>query len=823
MEDGGLEGGKNAFVMKIMRLQEELSYTSGRFRCRAFWAKLQEVSRWVFLCVAGVAEGDEAELNEQDVVSRFADLFLRYEGLWTDYYRQVCLKNLGENVHIDLSPWKAHALTHMLLKWSHRFCQSYFVLERLLYRDGGAQAEVDSLMDPFMSFQTGRFLRAWTRANEEEVREEEKDSSSRLQLVIEHCLDVALECRYRRLRGKVYEEIKVPSRSSGGSKIGTRAFRLVQWPDAPPNAQSDLDEFVVRACRRETHPYMWQLTLDSNMKRKVVEHLNVGVEPEFPVLKRCRYLISFRNGIYDLRKENGTFSTFYEYATLTTQLPLQDVPHTFIDLDFDPQWVTMQAQGMVYGDWFKIPTPKFQSILDYQQHGSFREDLRTAEAPGLRKEDEEEDPEDAAEKAPVREMLLAEVERAVVAAAESMQMTLVGAVFSDKCDGEKNLRETPLRRIPALCQDLRTSILKIFRRFGLETEEEEGAGGGGKESEATEASSSSGRSKGQERRRQDFNQPGQGLPHEVQRWVYIFIGRLLHELRKYDQWQIMPFLKGRAGTGKSAISEIIQKFFEPENVGLLSSNIEEKFGLSSIMDKWVMLCTEVKKDFHLNQAEFQSMVSGESISIAQKNQKTHQMKWTAPGLLCGNEWASYKDSQGSIARRLAVINFQFSIADKDSNPNLVREIADEELAALIVKCNRAYLQQADAAGEKSDIWKLLPPYFKYQRKLLQVEADPIWAALHDEAYFRIEPGEKYYCSFETFEKFYHQKWKALKGNNFPAALTRDTVAAAFKDAGIDMKIAMKEDPADPHGGEVQKLYILGLRCLRDQPLALHEM
>ena len=81
----------------------------------------------------------------------------------------------------------------------------------------------------------------------------------------------------------------------------------------------------------------------------------------------------------------------------------------------------------------------------------------------------------------------------------------------------------------------------------------------------------------------------------------------------------------------------IQKFFEPENVGLLSSNIEEKFGLSSIMDKWVMLCTEVKKDFHLNQAEFQSMVSGESISIAQKNQKTHQMKWTAPGLLCGNE------------------------------------------------------------------------------------------------------------------------------------------------------------------------------------------
>ena len=41
------------------------------------------------------------------------------------------------------------------------------------------------------------------------------------------------------------------------------------------------------------------------------------------------------------------------------------------------------------------------------------------------------------------------------------------------------------------------------------------------------------------------------LPLAAQRWIYIFMGRMLHALKLYDDWQIIPFLKGRGGSPSS--------------------------------------------------------------------------------------------------------------------------------------------------------------------------------------------------------------------------------------------------------------------------------
>ena len=44
------------------------------------------------------------------------------------------------------------------------------------------------------------------------------------------------------------------------------------------------------------------------------------------------------------------------------------------------------------------------------------------------------------------------------------------------------------------------------------------------------------------------------FPHTAQRFVYIFMGRMLHALKLHDEWQIIPFLKGRGGSGKSTVA-----------------------------------------------------------------------------------------------------------------------------------------------------------------------------------------------------------------------------------------------------------------------------
>lgn len=49
-----------------------------------------------------------------------------------------------------------------------------------------------------------------------------------------------------------------------------------------------------------------------------------------------------------------------------------------------------------------------------------------------------------------------------------------------------------------------------------------------------------------------------------------------------EGWQVIPYLLGFAGTGKSSIAmDVIAKLYSPEDVGILSNNSEKTFGLSA--------------------------------------------------------------------------------------------------------------------------------------------------------------------------------------------------------------------------------------------------
>ncbi|KAJ3053875.1 hypothetical protein HK102_011610, partial [Quaeritorhiza haematococci] len=63
------------------------------------------------------------------------------------------------------------------------------------------------------------------------------------------------------------------------------------------------------------------------------------------------------------------------------------------------------------------------------------------------------------------------------------------------------------------------------------------------------------------------------------------MGRLQYWVGEHDSWQVMPFLKGLANTGKSSVLKIVQKMFNPPAVGSISVNHEQKFGLQGIYDK----------------------------------------------------------------------------------------------------------------------------------------------------------------------------------------------------------------------------------------------
>lgn len=205
---------------------------------------------------------------------------------------------------------------------------------------------------------------------------------------------------------------------------------------------------------------------------------------------------------------------------------------------------------------------------------------------------------------------------------------------------------------------------------------------------------------------------------EVCKWMYVFCGRLCFEVNELDGWQVIPFLKGIARSGKSTlITKVCKLFYECEDVATLSNNIEKKFGLQSIYRGFMFISPEIKGDLQLEQAEFQSLVSGEDVSVARKNETALSMQWKTPGILGGNEVPNWKDNSGSILRRLATWNFGRQVADAD--PHLDQKL-ELEIPAILCKCLRAYLDYAHKYSDK-DIWNVLPKYFKtIQSQIAQV-------------------------------------------------------------------------------------------------------
>jgi hypothetical protein len=203
----------------------------------------------------------------------------------------------------------------------------------------------------------------------------------------------------------------------------------------------------------------------------------------------------------------------------------------------------------------------------------------------------------------------------------------------------------------------------------------------------------------------------------VKHWYYVFIGRMIYEIGEYDEWQVLLFIKGVAGSGKSTLGKIVSYLYDANDVGVLSNNIEHKFGLAALVDKLIYVCYEVKHDFGLDQGEFQCMVSGEQMAIPKKFETATSVAWKTHGMFMGNEIASWCDNSGSMSRRIILGLFNEIVTD--GNPKLFAEL-QAEMGHILLKCNRAYREAAAAFGSL-DVWNVLPPYFAENRRKLRAE------------------------------------------------------------------------------------------------------
>jgi hypothetical protein len=236
----------------------------------------------------------------------------------------------------------------------------------------------------------------------------------------------------------------------------------------------------------------------------------------------------------------------------------------------------------------------------------------------------------------------------------------------------------------------------------------------------------------------------QGFSEEVCRWMYVMLGRLLYPLNALDTWQVIPFFKGQASSGKSTIIlKVCKIFYDPQDVGVLSNNIEVKFGLSALYDKLIFVAPEIKSDLRFEQAEFQSVVSGEDVQVNVKNKTAFCTEWTVPGVLAGNEVPAWADNSGSVQRRVVLWEFVRTVTNGDMK---LGEKLGTELPAILAKCNKAYLGVVQTQSHVN-IWTILPQYFKETRDALAQSVNSVEAFL---ACPDVVHGPDLFCPMEDF-------------------------------------------------------------------------
>jgi hypothetical protein len=618
----------------------------------------------------------------------------------------------------------------------------------------------------------------------------EREKMSDYEKLLRYLLRQAAKKRYRKLGGIVYAERTV---SISGTCYGTRAWEPVVFNASRPDSDaSTIRAFVYANCRKEECLDMWSSLVALRNPQSLIQHLAEADELEFPFLKRSRHILSFRNGIYNTADETNT-GVFYAYQAVHLYLGPEVVAAKYFDMDVDGRWLDIASNGANSLGWWDIPTPLFQSILDYQNFGCSRNDDMDASSTS-----EQEGDEPGPERLPLGRLEEGQAKRMLA----QLENAMLPRLYQMK---HASAEEVPLH-LEALRQlagqfeeDLRARQEALQQHGGLN----EAAGASSAETDRHHGDAPD-------------RQPGNALPVDAQRWIYVMLGRLLHEVGTFDNFQIMPFIKGVANSGKSTAAHIAKHFFSPSDVGVLSSNSEAKFGLSALYDKFCFVCFELKKSVSLSAAEFQSMVSGEECSIAIKHATAQTHKWKVPGLLCGNEAPGWVDSQGSIARRLLIINFRYGVNNKDSRPDLLQEILTRELAALIVKCNTAYRNAAQVhSGE--DIWKILPQYFHDERRNLLRDSDPlystIWDKFHWELFVQAPSGanfDDYFALWDDFEQDYKMRFRSMRGTQFVDPLIDDKIAVPFAEAGLRKQACSK----NVNGVDRSDLYILGIRPRR---------
>ena len=263
---------------------------------------------------------------------------------------------------------------------------------------------------------------------------------------------------------------------------------------------------------------------------------------------------------------------------------------------------------------------------------------------------------------------------------------------------------------------------------------------------------------------------------EIQKWLCTFMGRMCFELGDMDNWQVLFYLLGQAGAGKSTVlMKILQKFFEDEDVGIIANNIDSKFGIKPHASKLMVIAPEISENFKMEQTDWQLIVEGGRNTYAEKYKSDETIDWKLPMAMGGNKIMRYKNNSESVSRRTAIFSFWKKVinTDTEADKKLVKE-----MPYILKMCVTCYYKALEEHGKKG-IWNILPKYFHENKEDMEQTTNSLQNFLKSG---KVVFGPKLYVPMKIFQQAFNDH---CRDNNLGREqFTKDFYGAIFTNNNI---------------------------------------
>jgi hypothetical protein len=270
--------------------------------------------------------------------------------------------------------------------------------------------------------------------------------------------------------------------------------------------------------------------------------------------------------------------------------------------------------------------------------------------------------------------------------------------------------------------------------------------------------------------------------------MYIMFGRCLHYVGEKDNWQVMMYLIGEAGTGKSTIIDTLQKFIPSPLVGSFGSGGESQFGQQD-WDKMALIIfpevkpSEFKKSMPLG--KWFSLVAGDAVCLAAKfKAPKYVSKFPVHIVAAGNEYPDWNDANGAWRRR--TVSFPFRVKLRERNPNLPKLI-DREIPFILRKSLLAYYRAVEQF-EGKDLWSMdqtgepiMPKEIREESCRMQKSTTPMLDFLLDREFVELDCECE--VTREEFIKVFESFVRTVR-HSYPQRWSEDLYSHAFQELGI---------------------------------------